>query len=264
MSQDFTGKRVLVTGASRGVGAAVAKAFARAGATAVISSRNEQGLRHVKEEIESFGGKVEVIPADLSTRQACRALADQAAPIDVLINNAAVTKFTRESVLVEDDDYWDLNFAVDFFAPLVLLQRLGKGMVERGNGVILNISSTSGQKPGPGNSPYATAKSALDTLSRAAGMELAAMGSGVRVNSLALGHVETEALQENVGASQTTAEIAKRNSPLGRTITPEEVAAYCLFLASDPAAPIVGTVINIDGGVLAGSYNFMHSFTRNA
>jgi NAD(P)-dependent dehydrogenase (short-subunit alcohol dehydrogenase family) len=261
---DFSGRRVLITGASRGVGAAVAKAFARNGATVVIAARNVEGLNKVKTDIEGEGGKVEVRPVDLSSRDACRELADSSLPIDILINNAAVTYFTRDSVMVEDDAYWDRNFAVDFFAPLVLMQRLGKGMAERGYGVVLNISSTSGQKPGPGNAPYACAKSALDMLSKAAGMELAAMGSGVRVNSLALGHVSTEALQENIGADRTPDEIARLNSPLGRCVRPSEVAAYCLFLASDEAAPILGNVINIDGGLLAGSYSFAGNFKPNA
>ena len=201
---------------------------------------------------------------DLSTRQACRDLAERCGDIDILINNAALTTFTRDGVLTRDDAYWDLNLAVDFFAPLTLIQALGPGMVARKRGVILNISSMAGQRPGPGNAPYAVSKVALDTLSRAAGMELAASGSGVRVNSVALGHVDTESLQENVSEGLTASEVARRNSPLGRLITAEEIADFCVYLSSDSAAPIVGTVLTIDGGIMAGSYSFAQSFGRQA
>ena len=161
-------------------------------------------------------------------------------------------------MLVRNDAFWDMNFAVTFFAPLILMQELGRGMAERGRGVVLNISSMAAQRPVPEYAPYGVTKAALDTLSKAAGMELA--GLGVRVNSVALGHVDTEALQENCGEGLTPDDVARINSPLGRAIKASEIADFCVYLASDSAAPIVGTVLTIDGGLTSGSFSFSKTF----
>jgi NAD(P)-dependent dehydrogenase (short-subunit alcohol dehydrogenase family) len=152
-----------------------------------------------------------------------------------------------------------LSFAVSFFAPLILMQELGRGMLERGRGVVVNISSMAAQRAVPLLAPYSVAKAALDALSRSAGMDLA--GSGIRVNALALGHVDTEAFAENCVDGITPQEIARRNAPLGRLIKPEEIAGMCLYLASDVAAPVVGTVLNIDGGLTSGMYSFAGNFS---
>ena len=257
---EFQGRRVLITGAGRGVGAATAKAFAKLGATVVLAARNEERLNRVKAEIEAAGGKAEAIPIDLSTREACRDLAARSGEIDVLINNAAMTAGKFQSVLTPDDGEWDVNYAVTFMAPLILMQEIGRGMVKRRRGVILNISSMAGQRPVPYLAPYGVFKAALDTLSRVAAIELASEGSNIRVNSVVLGHVDTEAMQENCGPGITTADVAERNSPLIRPIKPEEIAGFCVYLASDLAAPFIGSVLNIDGGLTAGSYSFIKSF----
>lgn len=256
---EFSNRRVLVTGASRGVGAATAKAFARAGAkTVVLAARNEAALHKVKAEIEAMGGHAEVYPVDLSSRKACRDLAAKCGDIDILINNAALTYGADQNAFVRNDEYWDISFAVTFFAPLILMQELGQGMLERGHGVVLNISSMAAQRPVPEYAPYGVTKAALDTLSKAAGMEVA--GRGVRVNSIALGHVDTEALQENCGEGLTPDDVAKMNSPLGRAIKASEIADFCVYLSSDSAAPIVGTVLTIDGGLTSGSFSFSKTF----
>ena len=257
---DLSGRRALVTGASRGVGAATAKALARAGASVVLAARNESSLNMVKATIEAAGGNAEVMVVDLASRQACRDLAAKCGEIDILINNAALTEGTFQSVLTSDDDNWDKNFAVTFMAPLILMQELGRGMVARKRGVILNISSMAASRPVPYLAPYGVFKAALDTLSRTAGIELASEGTNIRVNSIALGHVDTEALAENCGPGITPADVAERNSPLVRPIKAEEVADFCVYLASDSAAPILGTVLHIDGGLTAGSYSFIKSF----
>lgn len=254
-----TSRRILVTGASRGVGAAIARAFASNGDYVVLSARTEAGLKRVLASIDAAGGKGEIQVADLSTRAACRGLARRCGAVDVLINNAALTAGKYQNPLDEADEYWDLSFAVSFFAPLILMQELGRGMLERGHGVVVNISSMAAQRAVPLLAPYSVVKAALDALSRSAGMDLA--GSGIRVNALALGHVDTEAFAENCVDGITPQEIARRNAPLGRLIKPEEIAGMCLYLASDVAAPVVGTVLNIDGGLTSGMYSFAGNFS---
>jgi NAD(P)-dependent dehydrogenase (short-subunit alcohol dehydrogenase family) len=259
---DMTGqsrRRVLITGASRGVGAGIAKAFASAGDLVVLAARSEDRLKRVQSEIIAGGGAAEVQVADLSTRKACRELARRCDPIDILINNAALTAGSYRSVLEEADNYWDLNFAVSFFAPLILMQEIGRGMVKRGFGVIVNVSSMAAQRAVPQLAPYSVVKSALDALSKAAGMDLAPYG--IRVNAIALGHVDTEAFAENCADGLTPQQVAKRNAPLGRLISVEEIGGLCVYLASDSAAPIVGSVVTIDGGLTAGMWSFSGNFS---
>jgi NAD(P)-dependent dehydrogenase (short-subunit alcohol dehydrogenase family) len=148
---------------------------------------------------------------------------------------------------------------VSFFAPLILMQELGRGMQERGFGVVVNVSSMAAQRAVPFLAGYSVVKAALDALSKSAGMDLAS--SGIRVNAIALGHVDTEAFAENCTDGVTPQQIAKRNAPLGRLIKAEEIAGFCIYLASDAAAPIVGTVLNIDGGLTSGMYSFAGNFS---
>jgi NAD(P)-dependent dehydrogenase (short-subunit alcohol dehydrogenase family) len=247
-----------VTGAARGVGAAIAKAFARASAEVVMSARSVDALVAVADAIRAEGGAAEAIPANLGTREACRELARKAGRIDVLVNNAAWTDMRYGNVLDIADEEWDAHWAVSFLAPLTLMKELGRGMVERKHGVVLNISSTASLLAVPHLSTYSVVKSALDSLSRAAGMELA--GDGIRVNSVVLGHVDTETLRANVSEGQDAQDVARRNAPIGRLITPGEIADFCVYLASDSAAPITGAVIPVDGGMTAGMYSFRQSF----
>ena len=260
---DFSKKRVLVTGASSGAGVGIARAFAARGATVVITARRENRLKQVQREIEAAGGRAEVQVADLATRLGARDLAQRCGDIDILINNAAITTMKYQSVRVRDDQFWDDTFNTGFWAPLALMQELSPGMVKRGNGVILNISSISGQRGTAYLAPYAAMKAALDMMSRVAGMEYAAERSGVRCNSVAFGFIDTEGLAKNCGSQEGAAQVALQLSPLGRMVTVEEVAALCVFLSSDEAAPILGTVINIDGGLVTGMYSFTGQFQES-
>jgi NAD(P)-dependent dehydrogenase (short-subunit alcohol dehydrogenase family) len=256
----FQNRRVLVTGASRGAGAGIARAFAREGATVVLSARSLDKLEALKGEIEAAGCKAEVQAADLATREGAHDLGARCGEIDVLINNAALTGMEYGSVIERNDAFWDKTFNVDLFSPVALMQALGPGMVERGRGVILNISSISAQRGTPDLAPYAAAKAALDTVSRVAAMEFAQKRTGVRCNVIAFGFIDTEGLAQNCGDRDGAAAVAAQLSPLGRMVSVEEVAELCLYLASDAAAAILGTVVNIDGGLTAGMYAFAGSF----
>ena len=165
-----------------------------------------------------------------------------------------------QSVMVPDDEFWDQTLAIDFIAPVTLMQAMGPGMVERGYGNIINISSTSAERGTPDLAPYAAAKSALETMTRVAAMEFAMRRTGVRVNCIRYGLVDTPALARNFPDRASELEMISASVPLGRIITPEEVANLCLFLASDESAAILGTVVTIDGGFTAGGYNTAGAF----
>jgi NAD(P)-dependent dehydrogenase (short-subunit alcohol dehydrogenase family) len=255
---DLTGKRALVTGASRGAGFGIAKTLAAANASVVATARNEQGLKKLRAEIEAAGGRCEIQAGDLSTRVSAREVAARCGEVDILINNAALTSAKYQSMLVKDDAYWDLEFALNVIAPVTLMQEFIPGMLKRGRGVVINISSISAQKPNALHAPYGASKAALEVASRAAALEFSP--SGVRVVVVAFGMTDTEALAEAVAGNMTVAEMGRMFAPIGRATKVEEVAALCLYLSSDEAAALTGSVITIDGGVTAGMYDFGRGF----
>lgn len=255
---DLAGKRALVTGASRGAGYGIAKALAGANAEVVVTARNEPGLQKLRRDIESAGGKAVVVPGDLATRAGARELAGRCGAVDILINNAALTSAKYQSLLVKDDAYWDLEFALNVIAPVTLMQELVPAMIERRRGVVINISSISAQRPNALHSPYAASKAALEAASRAAALDFGP--SGVRVNVVAFGMTDTEALHEAMADNMTVEAMGRMFAPIGRATKVEEVAALCRYLASDEAAAITGAVITIDGGVTAGMYDFGRGF----
>lgn len=249
---ELKGKRALVTGASRGVGFGVAKTFAAAGAEVVATARNEQRLHILAREIEAVGGKITIIPGDLSTRAGVREIARQCGEVDILVNNAAHLTATRQSLLIEDDAGWDTEFAVNLTAPVALMQALVPAMVERGGGVVINISTIAVRMTNPMDAAYAASKSGLESITKAAALDLGP--HGVRINAVALGMTATEIWDDMPIQGMTMEDMAKMMVPIGRATAVSEVAALCLFLASDAAPAINGSVITLDGGMTAGAY----------
>jgi NAD(P)-dependent dehydrogenase (short-subunit alcohol dehydrogenase family) len=249
------GKRVLVTGASRGAGFGITKAFAAAGAEVIGTARSADKLKRLRQEIEATGGKATVIPGDLSTRESVRAIARRCGEVDVLINNAALTMGKYESLLDQDDADWDMEFAINVTAPITLMKALVPGMVKRGWGRVINISSIAANRPNPMHVAYAASKAALEAASKATAIDFAP--HGVRVNVVALGLTDTDALHEHqvLQGGLTIDDIGWMATPIGRVGKVNEVAALCLFLAGDDADSMTGIVITVDGGTTAGTFN---------
>ena len=248
----LAGRRALVTGASRGIGEAIARAFAVAGAHVWLTSRNAEQLKRIATEIVEAGGAAEAIPCDLQDRDGVVRLAAAVEPIDILVNNAmAVEKYVP--VLVNDEQHWAEVWEVGFWSPLALMRSLVPGMVQRRQGVVLNISSAVAQRLPPMAGAYATCKVALDALTRITAMEVGA--SGVRCNGIAPGPINTR-LAHDMTAEDIGPHIASM-LPLARWGEPAELAALALFLASDEASFITGQVVSCDGGMLAGDHRLM-------
>lgn len=247
------GRRALITGASRGVGFEIAKTFSAAGAEIVATARNEQRLDKLRREIETAGGRVSIVPGDLSTRAGAREVARRSGDVDVLVNNAAFTAVKWQPFLATEDASWDFEFAVNLDAPVVLMQSLMPGMMQRSRGVVINISSTGAHRPNPMHAPYSASKAALEIVSRAAALE--GGPHGVRVNVVALGLTDTEALHEAAGDDAAIAALGQMIVPIGRPNKVSEVANTCLFLASDAAATITGAILMVDGGMTAGAFD---------
>lgn len=249
---DLTGKRVLVTGASRGFGAGIARAFAASGAEVVMTARNEDRLRKLASEIAATGGKAEFVAGELASREAVRAIARRAGDIDILINNAAHLLGERGSLLTLADEEWDMDFAVNVTAPVVLIQTLVPGMVRRGGGAVINISSIAAKMPNPTHLGYAASKVALEAVTK--GLAIDPETKGVRFNAVALGITATETWDDMPLEGISLAEVGKTMTPIGRATDVSEVAALCLFLACDAATALTGTVITLDGGMTAGAF----------
>jgi 3-oxoacyl-[acyl-carrier protein] reductase len=237
--------RALVTGASRGIGAAVAEALAAAGHPLILNYQSrEDAAREVKARIEAAGGTAELCPFDVTDRQATAdaleaLLSDKSAPIGVLVNNAGVVRDALLPVLGPDD--WDLVLRTSLDGFYNVTKPLVMPMVRKRWGRIITVTSVSGQIGNPGQTNYSAAKAGLAGATKALSKEIARRG--VTVNAVAPGLVETDMI-----AGAPLDEIVKA-IPMRRLGKPEEVAALVAFLASDAAGYITGQVIGINGGL---------------
>ncbi|MFD0309729.1 SDR family NAD(P)-dependent oxidoreductase [Streptomyces sp. NPDC127119] len=248
-AMDFEGKRVLITGAGSrgGIGAATAHAFARDGASVVITGRNADRGAEVVDDITAGGGRARFILADLSDLADVERLAREAGEVDVLVNNAASYRASIKPSLDQDSaanaESWDTNVRANF----VLSTRLVPGMIERGGGNIVNISSIAAAIAMPHMATYGAQKAAVESLTRSWAAEWGP--HGIRVNAVAPGNVNSDNVVDFIGADQfmSWSEV----NPLKRNATPEELAEVIAFVASDRASFVTGQVIVADGGRLA-------------
>lgn len=247
---DLSGKVAIVTGASRGIGAAIAEGLAACGATVVVSSRKLDGVTATAEGIEAAGGKALAVAANVSDPTALANLVsttvERFGGIDVLVNNAAANP-TFGPLLQADDAVFDKIMAVNVRGPLQLARLVHPHLVARGGGVIINISSVGGIRPEPMLGLYSVSKAALINLTKVMAQEWAR--DGIRANVICPGLVKTRfsaALWQND-------EILKRflqQVPMGRVAAPKEIAGLAVFLAAPAASYVTGAVFTADGGYL--------------
>jgi NAD(P)-dependent dehydrogenase (short-subunit alcohol dehydrogenase family) len=242
----LSGKRVLITGGDSGIGRAAVIAFAREGADVAISYLSEdEDARDTAALVEKAGRKAVLIPGDLTSREHCRAVVDQAVRelggLDVLVNNAAF-QMTHETVEEISDDEWQHTFDTNITAMFRLVQaalpHLGAGAS------IINTSSVNYDQPKPTLLPYATTKGAIANFT--AGLAQMLGERGIRVNAVAPGPIWTPLIPSTMPPEQV--EEFGQNTPLGRPGEPKEVAPVYVLLASDEASYISGAVIPVTGG----------------
>lgn len=248
---DLKGKVALITGASKGIGKAIAFALGKAGAKVVISSRNQDALDKVVEEFAQAGVVAFAKAANVGSADDRKALVDSSilhfGKIDILVNNAATNPVFGPLENTEEAAF-DKIIDVNLKAPFALSKLVLTSMSKSGKGSIIHISSVEGLRPGTHMGMYSVSKSALLMLTRVQANEWGA--KGIRVNAIAPGLIQTK-FSQALWDNEKVMKYALRQIPMGRMAQPEEVAGLALFLASDMASYVTGSTFTVDGGYLA-------------
>ncbi|UYM03843.1 SDR family NAD(P)-dependent oxidoreductase [Solicola gregarius] len=252
---ELAGRVALVTGASKGIGAETARAFAAAGAGVVLAARDVHALEGVRDEIEGRGGKALVVPTDVAADDAVAQLLDTTmrtyGRLDFAANAAAAHTGRPRPLAELTTEEFDTALAVGVRGLFLSLTYEIRAMLDSGGGSIVNIASTACLQAVSGLADYVTAKHAMIGMTKTAALDYAA--EGIRVNALAPGPILTEQL-ERAGADAQAGVAAA--VPVGRIGRPDEVAAATLWLCGDDSEFVTGSVLTIDGGRLAGTPRF--------
>ena len=253
---EMTGKAAVVTGASRGIGAAVARAFHASGARVALVARDEAALDRLAEELGGAGGLALALPADVADAGALEEAVERAAEefgrLDFACNNAAGGGHPPTPLAEMAVEAFDSAIAISARGVFVSMRAEIPAIADSGGGAIVNMSSTAGLEAVGGLAAYVAAKHAVQGLTKVAALDHA--DDGVRVNALAPGPILTDNLERAGPAAREAAALAM---PLGRVGSPEEVAAAVLWLCSEAAGFVTGTTLTMDGGKLAGTPPFM-------
>ncbi|MFG3349390.1 SDR family NAD(P)-dependent oxidoreductase [Streptomyces sp. NPDC048018] len=244
----LSGRTALVTGGSSGIGKAIARALARAGAKVVIVARREAELKAAVDELTGFGATAAWVSGDLGTREGVRAVAEEVAALhgepDILVNSAGIN--VRPPMSDLSDEVWDRTMAVNLEAPFLLGQRFGPGMAERGFGRIIHVTSQQAHRAFVQSGAYGVSKGALESLARS--QAEAWSPYGVTANTLVPGFVMTPLNERLSSDAAKVAELAARTMA-GRNGLAEDLEGAAVFLASRASAYVTGQALFVDGGL---------------
>jgi len=240
---------ILVTGALTGIGRAAALAFARKGATVVVTGRRDEAGKALAEELRGLGAEAEFINADVRNEDDVRALVDETVArfgrLDVAVNNAG-TEGQVGPITDQTAQTYAATFDTNVLGVLLSMKHQVRVMRQQGSGNIVNISSTYGHEAAAGASVYVGSKHAVEGITKSVAQEVAK--AGIRVNAVAPGPTDTGMLTRFTGTPENKAALVGQ-VPLGRLGLTEELASAIVFIASDEASYITGHVLNVDGGM---------------
>ena len=249
---DLTGKTALVTGASRGIGRAIALGLAQAGADVALSARDEALLAEVRGEVEALGRKAFVLPADVTDADACARLAEDSISalghLDVLVNNAGGSSYMGAFTDLRFKG-WEKTMRLNVDSIVHLSQPVGRHMLERGRGSVINVASVAGLTATPTLAAYGASKAAVISLTKTLALEWGVQG--VRVNALCPGWTKTD-LNKDLWSDEGLAAMMVSTTGLKRWADAEEMVGPTVFLASDASSYVTGQALVVDGGQTAG------------
>jgi NAD(P)-dependent dehydrogenase (short-subunit alcohol dehydrogenase family) len=246
----LTGKVVLITGASRGIGAAAGRLFAREGATVVLAARSTDALDQLVKEIRTDGGVADAVPMDLGDRANVRAAVARVEELhgrlDGAFNNGAVGQRKPGPVDAISDEDVDEQYAINFRGHWTAMTAEAALMRKHGGGAMVNTSSIGSRRANPALPAYGAMKRALNSLTETAAVNWAP--HGIRVNGITPGGTATEMIEEWEAATPGIKDQISTGSPMGRMAEPREVAEVAAWLLSDRASMVNGAIIPVDGG----------------
>ena len=247
MMKRFEDKVAVVTGAAGGIGSAIARRLAAEGALVVVTDVNEAACNDVVDQIKAEGGDAAAIAADISNKQACAELIQRSFAlkkrIDVLVNNAGINR--RGDLLSLSEEDWDISFTVNLDSMFHLCRATLPLMIAADGGAIVNTASQWGLYPAPNHIAYNTTKAAVAAFTQNLARDYAP--DKIRVNAICPGEIHTPMLEAGVKRSGRTIADLDKLVPFGRIGKPEEVAALAAFLASEEAAFMCGSLVEITG-----------------
>jgi NAD(P)-dependent dehydrogenase (short-subunit alcohol dehydrogenase family) len=248
----------LITGAGRGIGRAIALAFADEGAQVALTARTTAELDEVVGTIRAAGGTALALTADLTDRTVPRKVVAEVeralGPVEILVNNAGLGSSSKPSPVVDfDDEFWDQSLAINLTAPYLLCRAVLPSMLAKKWGRIITVASINGKIGSLHGAAYAASKHGVLGLMRTLAMEVASQG--ITVNSICPGPVHTVMNDRRIEYDAKRRGVALKDheaslTPIGRRLEPEEIAPLAVYLASDAAAAMMGQAINIDGGIV--------------
>lgn len=246
MNDSIKGRVAIVTGAGKGIGQAIAKRFARAGAKVIVNDVDSQMAEATTQAIVAAGHEAMCIPADVSDSDAVKAMfektTDTFGTVDILVNNAGLIS-PMLHFLDADEAWWQRIIGVNLTGTFLCSQRAAHIMARKGKGVIINMSSGGATRAHRAFTAYDASKGGIEALTRAMALDLGPYG--VRVNALMPGSIDTENMDE------AARRLRGENIPLSRIGDPDDMAGPAVFLASDDASYITGHVLKVDGGMLS-------------
>jgi len=247
-------KVAIVTGASKGIGKAIAAAYAREGAAVVLASRSLDLLEAIEKEIKAAGGEAMALPLDVRKPESVQAVIEKTVGkygrLDILVNNAGVSMARPSEDLSAED--WKNAMETDLFGVFYGCQAAARIMIPQGGGCIINITSIYGLVAAPGRLAYCSSKAAANMLTKVLAAEWAS--KNIRVNAIAPGYTRTELVQDVIDKGMISLTAIEKRTPMGKIGEVEDMVGMAVYMACDESAFMTGSVVNIDGGWVAYGY----------